>query len=357
MARALPRHLALLRERFDIELTVFLEDRRELVASLHPDVGLLADEVVELTLAGGKRLRPAFAYWGFRGGGGGDGTDIIRACVALELLHTFALLHDDIMDGSPTRRARAAAWVRFTDLHAREGWRGDPGHFGVSAAILAGDLALMWADEMLACSRFPAERLMAGFDPFTMMRVEVTAGQYLDLLEAHRGHTDEATARRICTLKSGLYTVERPLHIGLALAGGLDHLRDVYTAYGNPLGQAFQLRDDVLGVFGDPDETGKPSDDDLREGKETVLVAKARAKARPSDRRTLDNLLGARDLTEDGISELRRILVESRALADTEDLIASLAGEAAMALDGTVLEGGARDALISLAEFVASRDT
>lgn len=345
-----------LRDRFDSELSTFLTEQRKLVLDLHPDLGPLVDEVVDLTMAPAKRLRPTFCYWGFRGGGGADGPEIVRACLALELLHSFALLHDDIMDGSRLRRGRPVAWLAFSDLHAREGWRGDAHGFGLSAAILAGDLALMWADALLAGASFPAQQVMAGFDAFTLMRIEVTAGQYLDLLEARRGYTDEAMARRVCELKSGRYTVERPLHIGLALTGGHAQLHEVFSRYGNPLGQAFQIRDDILGVFGEPCLTGKSNDDDLREGKETVLVAKAREKASPSGRRLLDQLLGSPDLGASDLAELRRVLVESGARAETEELVDELVAEAVEALDGAPLGDEESGALRELATYVGFRD-
>ena len=351
-----PGGIAALRERFDAELAIYLKEQREHVLSLDADLEPLVDEVVQLTLSGGKRLRPAFCYWGFRGGGGADGPDIVRAALALELLHTFALLHDDIMDGSRIRKFRPSAWLSFGDLHARSAWRRGRQNFGVSAAILAGDLALMWADDLFGTTRLAPDRVLAGLGLFTTMRVEVTAGQYLDLVEAHRGQTDEAAARRVCTLKSGRYTVERPLQIGLALAGGDAELHAAFAAYGNPLGQAFQIRDDVLGVFGDPDTTGKPNDDDFREGKETVLVAKARQAASPSDRDTLDRLLGAPDLDDDGVAELRRILVESGALAATLRLIDALVSEAVAGIERAALPTPVRDALVELAEYVGQRD-
>jgi geranylgeranyl diphosphate synthase, type I len=352
-----PGGLHSLRDRFEEELERFLKDQSDLVIGLHADIQPLIQEVVELTLVGGKRLRPTFCYWGFRAGGGTDGPEIVRASLAFELLHTFALIHDDIMDGSRMRRGRPTAWVTFRDLHARSAWR-DSGRrdFGVSAAVLAGDLALMWADGLLASAGFSAGRVLTAFDLFTLMRVEVMAGQFLDLLEGHRGHTDEATARRICTLKAGRYTVERPLQVGLALVGGDAVLHDTFGAYGNPLGQAFQMRDDVLGVFGDPDATGKPADDDLREGKETVLVAKAREHASPGDREALDELLGSPDLDDAGVEELRRILVDSGALAETLALIDSLAAQATTALQGAPLDGEVSQALTELAGYVATRD-
>ena len=345
-----------LRDRFDGELALFLKEQSEALLELHSDLQPMVDEVVELTLAGGKRLRPSFCYWGHRGGGGADGPDIVKAALALELLHTFALIHDDIMDGSAVRRSRPAAWVALGRLSVQHEWRETLSDFGVSAAILAGDLALMWADLLLATAEFPADRRLAAFDLFTLMRVEVTAGQYLDLVEAHRGHTDEAAARHICTLKSGRYTVERPLQIGLVLAGGDRRLHEVFAAYGNPLGQAFQIRDDILGVFGDPVLTGKPADSDLREGKETVLVAKARDRATPDDAALLDRLLGAPDLDEHGVAELRRVLVQSGALADAQALVHELAAEATSALDGAPLDAEVRDALVDLAAYVAERD-
>jgi geranylgeranyl diphosphate synthase type I len=228
----------------------------------------------ELVAAGGKRLRPAFCHWAFVGAGGrADDSTVVDAGAAIELLHTFALVHDDVMDGSDRRRGLPSIHRRFIDLHHEAGWHGEARRFGEGSAILVGDFAFVYADVLMASAPAVARPV------FDELRIELCVGQYLDLAATAAGGRDPGQARRIEWYKSGKYTVERPLHLGAALAGRLHDLRAPLSAVGLPLGEAFQLRDDLLGVFGDPAVTGKPVGDDLREGKLTPLVASAASRA------------------------------------------------------------------------------
>jgi geranylgeranyl diphosphate synthase, type I len=264
------------RARVDRELAALLDQELSALGFLGADAGPVTDALSRFALEGGKRLRPAFVYWGYRGAGGApDGpaaeAAVVAAC-SVELLHACAMVHDDVMDGSEVRRGRPAMHVGFADLHRRLGWRGDPAAFGEGAAVLMGNLAFTWADVALVDAGLPGDRLAAALRAFNRLRSELMGGQYLDLVEAARGAPGEAAVRRVLQYKSGRYTIQRPLHLGHAIAGGDAALLAAYSAYGLPLGEAFQLRDDVLGVFGEPGVTGKPAGDDLREGKETYLV-------------------------------------------------------------------------------------
>ena len=304
----------------------------------------------DLVLAGGKRLRPAFCHWAYVGAGGcPDDASVIDAGAALELLHTFALVHDDIMDGSATRRGTDTIHVQFEAGHALDGWRGEARRFGEGVAILVGDLAFVYADQLLAGAPTAAHQV------FTELRLEVNVGQYLDLLGTARGRVDECTARRISRFKSGKYTVERPLHLGAALAGRLDDLAAPLSAYGLPLGEAFQLRDDLLGIFGDGDVTGKPVGEDLREGKPTLLFAMAVERASGADAAVLARY-GAPDLDEDDVAALQDVLLSSGAVETVEGNIDRLVAEAVQALDDAEIDDAARQALVELAYYVAGRD-
>ncbi len=313
---------------------------RDVAPELDPFV-----EILSGLLSGGKRLRPAFCYWGWRGAGAPDGDEIVRAAASLELLHACALIHDDVMDGSDTRRGRPAAHRRFAQLHRSAGWLGPADAFGTGGAILLGDLCLSWADELLYGSGMADAALRSAKPVFDEMRTELMAGQYLDLLEQATGAGSVDGAMRVLRYKSAKYTVERPLQLGAALAGGAAGLHQAYSAYGLPLGEAFQLRDDVLGVFGDPAETGKPAGDDLREGKRTLLVAFALAEAAPAGAEVLRSRLGDPGLDEAGVDDLRTVITTSGALVRVEDLIARLTGQALDALEqagpGLVAEPGA----------------
>jgi geranylgeranyl diphosphate synthase type I len=258
-------------------------------------------------------------------------------------------VHDDIMDGSATRRGTDTIHVQFEAGHALDGWRGEARRFGEGVAILVGDLAFVYADQLLAGAPPAAHQV------FTELRVEVNVGQYLDLLGTARGRVNEGTARRISRFKSGKYTVERPLHLGAALAGRLDDLAAPLSAYGLPLGEAFQLRDDLLGVFGDDEVTGKPVGEDLREGKPTLLYAMAVQQASPADAAALARY-GAPDLDDDDVAALQDALLASGAVETVEGNIDRLVAEAVEALDTADLTGEAREALVELAYYVAGRD-
>ncbi len=304
----------------------------------------------DLVTAGGKRLRPAFCHCGFLAAGGMAGTDeIIDAGAALELVHTFALVHDDVMDGSDARRGAASVHRAFADMHGARGWRGESRRFGEGMAILVGDFALTYAD-VLARGLAPDARCV-----YDELRVELCVGQSLDLTGTARRLTDSATARRIATYKSGKYTVERPLHLGAAIAGGLDSLGGALSDIGLPLGEAFQLRDDVLGVFGDEVATGKPVGDDLREGKLTPLVAIATKRAVGSERSLLARL-GAADLDTDEIKAMQDLFVSSGTLREVELAIDRLVAEAQTAIACAPMPDAARVLLDGLAEYVARRD-
>ncbi len=302
-----------------------------------------------LVLAGGKRLRPAFCHWAYRGAGGGPDDDlVVDVGAALELLHTFALVHDDVMDGSERRRGGAAVHTQFVDRHRATGWRGEDRRFGEGAAILVGDFAFVYADQLMARAPDDARAI------YDELRIELCVGQYLDLVGTASGGRDAATARRIEWYKSGKYTVERPLHLGAALAGRPD-LAPALSAFGLPLGEAFQLRDDILGVFGDSEVTGKPVGEDLREGKLTPLVAFAAERAEGADRLLLDRL-GATDLRDDEIDALRDLLVRCGAVREAEARIERLVAESLAALERADLTDEATQALTALGTFVAWRD-
>lgn len=328
-----------------------------LLSEVSPDLDPLVEALAAL-LAGGKRLRPAFAYWGWRGAHGDDALDdaALTAAAGLEFLQACALIHDDVMDGSDTRRGLPAAHRRFAGVHRDEQWLGSPEAFGVGAAILLGDLCLSWADEVIFSSPFPSEDLDRAKIVYDEMRTELMAGQYLDLLEQARGGGSVERALRVVRYKSAKYTIERPLHLGAALAGASASITAAYSGYGLPLGEAFQLRDDILGVFGDPSETGKPAGDDLREGKRTVLVATAMERSSAEQASIIRRHLGDPGLDTDGVAALREIITETGALADTEAMIEGLLTQALNALDSADIQEQAREVLRGLA-FAATRRT
>ena len=346
-----------LRARVQKVLDEFLARQDESLAAVSPDLASLMAAVTDL-LRGGKRLRSAFCYWGWRGAGSDDDADddpIVRIAGALEMFQAAALLHDDVMDGSDTRRGRPTAHRRLAELHREHGWEGSPDAFGVAGAILAGDLCLSWSDEMFTGAGLPASQLARGRGTFDRMRTELMAGQYLDMFEQVQPATTMARARHVIRYKSAQYTVEQPLVLGGSLAGAPAELLARYSEFGLALGEAFQLRDDVLGVFGDPIETGKPAGDDLREGKRTTLVAAALDRAGERDEATVRRLLGRPDLDESGVAELRQVIVGTGALDHVEQLITARLGEALAALEATPVTPAAAVALRELAVAATAR--
>jgi geranylgeranyl diphosphate synthase type I len=344
-----PAALLEVTDRVDARLAEVLEAERSRWVAIDPTLAEPFDVLAELVLVGGKRLRPAFFHWAHVGAGGTPWSPAaIDAAAAIEMLHAFALAHDDIMDASASRRGHPTVHVRFADLHREAGWQGDADHFGEAVAILVGDMAHVMADH-----------LMAGRSPqiahiWDELRLEVNVGQYLDVLAGARGHADEVEARRILEYKTGRYSVERPLQLGVALAGRPELVDAGLAAYGRPVGVAFQLRDDLLGAFGDATVTGKPVGDDLREGKPTPLLAAARRLADHAQVAVLERA-GCADLGDDELAAMQAILVETGAAAAIEAEIDSLTAGALAALDRLELVGGACDALRDLAHFVAYR--
>jgi geranylgeranyl diphosphate synthase type I len=347
--------LAAFRAAVQTALDSFLDVQAERLAALGPDAARLVGAAYE-AVSGGKRLRASFCYWGFRAvqEEGYDEQRIVRAAAALELLHASALVHDDYMDASDTRRGRPAAHRAFEAQHRDAGWGGGPEQYGAAAAILLGDLLLSWADELLRGCGFEEARVLEALGYLDTTRSEVIAGQFLDVSVQARRASDVDAAMTVLRYKSAKYSVERPLHIGAALAGGSPEVFASLSDFGLPLGEAFQLRDDLLGVFGDPAVTGKPAGDDLVEGKRTVLVALALDHAPAEAARILDERLGTGlDATE--IDRLRGIIEESGAHARVEAMIGDLTARCLQALDIAPVTATARTELRKLAEAATQR--
>jgi geranylgeranyl diphosphate synthase type I len=347
-----------LRSSVSAALTGFLDRQRDVLAAMDPRLAPVVDEVCELA-DGGKRLRPAFAYWGWRGatptGHAEDEAAVLTAVAALEFVHASALVHDDVMDGADTRRGRPATHIGFAARHAVENLTGDGELFGTGAAILVGDLALVWSDELLRCSGLSPAALSRARIVWDTMRTEVTAGQYLDLLRAAGGLPGPDGALKVARYKSAGYTVQRPLQLGAAIAGAGADVVEAYTAIGLPLGEAFQLRDDVLGVFGDPAVTGKSADDDLREGKQTLLVALAEEATDDAGRRLLQERLGNADCGPEQFDALRQLLRTTGSLARVEERITERTALARSAIAAAPIADDARAALDALAVAATTR--
>lgn len=337
---------------------------KEINQTLHFEVNRLAKEIIEIDdqllpvanafneyLGEGKRFRPIFALLGYIGGGGQLSPEIYKAVSALEFLQASALIHDDLMDSSDTRRGKPSIHKQFELQHGAK--------FGAAAAILIGDLALIWSEQVLQESAY---RNLANVNEpevnkvFAKMRSELMAGQFLDVYEQTQREFSVERSLKIARYKSGKYSIERPLHFGAALTGRRDltNLYQIYSEYGLPLGEAFQLRDDLLGVFGDPETTGKPAGDDLIEGKRTALIAYAFDRGSERAKKLLLEKLG-HELSDSEIAQLREAIEETGAVIHVEDLIEKLSECALDALSGYSFESAeiAPEAKALLEEMVS----
>jgi geranylgeranyl diphosphate synthase type I len=327
---------------------IFAEQRRQW-APLDPWLVELVDRLAGFVLGSGKRLRPLFCAYGYLAAGGtGQPATLVDTAAALELLHSFALLHDDVMDGSPTRRGRPSLHRHLADLHLAEGYAGDARRFGEGMAVLVGDLGFAMAHRLTA--ELPSPTL----EIWHQLGNELVMGQFLDIAGAARGGASTRRALTIARYKSGSYTVERPLQLGATLAGLPVGAAGHMFPFAQPLGEAFQLRDDLLGAFGDEASTGKPSGDDLRQGKVTVLLAVARRRAGRRSAAVLDRV-GQPGLGEADLAEVRRVLVECGARAEVERMISARFRAALEALEAAPLADGVSRALAELAARILWR--
>ncbi|WP_068266717.1 polyprenyl synthetase family protein [Janibacter limosus] len=358
-----PLDLADLRSRVQDRIDTELDRWEVELAEIGPDVADLTGPVRTL-LQGGKRLRAGFAYWGWRAAGREDHEGAVSLAASMELFQAAALIHDDVMDDSETRRGLPAMHRTLARAHSERLWHGDPDRFGVAGAILAGNLCLGWCDDLYADSGLPPESLAAARPAFERMRGQLMAGQFLDIITSMRPwhELDDAErierSRHVIRYKSAKYSIEHPLLIGATAGGASDSDLAALSRYGLALGEAFQLRDDVLGVFGDPEVTGKPAGDDLREGKRTVLIARTLAGADDVATTKVDQWLGAPDLGAEEVEAFRELIVETGALDGVERDIADGAETARAALaEATGVADPARSVLADLVDVTTARST
>ncbi|MHA7651385.1 polyprenyl synthetase family protein [Mycobacterium sp. ML4] len=303
---------------------------------------------------GGKCLRSTFMYLGWLCGAPASDA-ALSATSSLELLHAFALLQDDVMDDSPSRRGLPAAHMQFTRWHSEHGLSGCSRRFGESAAVLLGDLCLIWAEQMLRDCGLSRHQLQRAWPRYDAMRTELAVGQFADLvLDLRRLPTLDAVLN-VARLKSGNYTVRRPLEIGAAMAGCSDRTLARLGEYGSAVGEAFQLRDDVLGIFGSPSTTGKPNGGDLLERKATSVMVAAYELADGATRRQFGDLIESHHLTDDDLEHWRGLIFATGAVQRIEELIADRVAIARKALDNSGIDGTMSGALASMAGVCTRR--
>ena len=339
----------------DRVLEEFLDEKARQLHEVDPALDALVTTARDAVL-GGKRLRPTFAYWGWRGvvGPGAPAAPVLPALAAFELLHAFALVHDDVMDDSPRRRGRATAHVALTDWHVGRRLTGDAAGFGRSAAILVGDLCLVWADELIATAGLPGDVVLAARRVYDRTRVDAVAGQFLDLLGEVSRVWSLDRAELVTRLKTACYTVVGPLLFGAELSAYADQAaKRAYARYGMAVGEAFQLRDDLLDAYGDPVATGKPVGADLRRGKPTPLLELARTMADRRQRTELERELGRGPAADP--ARLARLVRWSGAVDRVERMITDRVAEAHAALADAPIDPEARRELERLARVATDR--
>ena len=346
-----------MRSAVEEELSIFLNRESAYLNSISSDLSPVSDSLTSFLLDSGKRLRPLFAYAGFAAAGGGLEKSVTRAMAALELLQACALIHDDLMDGSDTRRGKPSIHRHFESVHVQEQLDGFAPQYGLSAAVLLGDLALVWSDQMLNTAGLTTEQYARVMPFYNEMRVELMAGQFLDIHEQTQKDTSVDRSMKIARFKSGKYTIERPLHLGAAMTSGSKEITHALSAYGLPLGEAFQLRDDLLGVFGDPSVTGKPAGDDLREGKRTVLIAMTNERQSDAQREIARKYFGKPDIDAAGVAILQEIIESTGARAELEATIDRLTEESLTAAQSQVFTDDGKALLVELANIATKRSS
>jgi geranylgeranyl diphosphate synthase, type I len=341
-----------LRRKVLTHLTEFVAGR--CTAELDESGVEVAGDVLMKFVAGGKCLRSTFMYLGWLAGAQ-DSDEALFASAGLELLHAFALLQDDVMDAASWRRGRPAAHIQFGQWHRNRQLSGPAERFGESAAILLGDLCLIWAEQMLRECGIDHRRLQRAWPRYDAMRTELALGQFADLASDIRDLPSMNSVLKVARRKSGNYTVRRPLEIGAAMSGCSDRTVAGLGRYGEAVGEAFQLRDDLLGVFGAETVTGKPSGQDLIERKATSVVIAAHDLADAPTRRQLTELMNTGDLDDNAIERWRTLIVTTGAVQRIEDMISSRVSSALNELDDLRIGEPVRAGLTNMAAVCAER--
>ena len=341
-----------LRRKVLTHVTEFVSER--CAAELDESGVEVAGDILLTFVTGGKCLRSTFMYLGWLAGAA-DSDEALFAAAGLELLHAFALLQDDVMDASSSRRGRPAAHIQFSQWHRKRQLSGPADRFGESAAILLGDLCLIWAEQMLRESGVEYRRLQQAWPRYDAMRTELALGQFADLASDVRDLPSMAAVLEMARRKSGNYTVRRPLEIGAAMSGCSDRTISGLGRYGEAVGEAFQLRDDVLGVFGAETVTGKPDGQDLIERKASSVVIAAHQLADRSSRRQLTDLMNSGDLDDSAIERWRNLIVKTGAVQWIDDKIDDRVSSALEALDKLWIDDQVRAALTNMAVVCTER--
>ena len=322
-----------------------------------PLAGEAVKMIADFTLSGGKRIRPALVYYGYLALGGKPGFEIIEASMGIELTHSFFLIHDDIIDRDETRHGVATLHEQYKKIGQKIAPRKDNHHFGNSMAMIAGDMAAAMANEIMFNAKFPPEIIIRALDKLQNIVYVTIPGEMLDVVLEMKGGAKEEEIMRMYEGKTSRYTFEGPLHLGAILFGANDKQLRSFSDYAIPLGKAFQIQDDILGVFGDEQKLGKPVGSDVIEGKQTVLVARIMEKGANGQKEIVKKYLGKRDLSKDELELFRQAVRESGALEYARELAKKLVGEALEALSKIEFKNeDAKEFLGGIASYIVERE-
>lgn len=312
--------------------------------------------VRKIILAGGKRLRPAFMYYGYLAAGGREKDKIIKTSIGIELVHTFLLIHDDIIDKDKKRHGLDTINFRYEKLGKKFFRQINPGHFGNSMAIIFGDMVAALGNQVIFNSDFNPALIVKALHKLQTIISATVVGQARDVYMEYRKRTTEKEVLKMYEYKTAKYTIEGPLHLGAILAGADDKLLKVFSAYAIPVGIAFQIQDDILGVFGDEKKLGKPVGSDVRQGKYTILVAKAIEKAGGKQKDIIKNILGKNDLTKNELEIFRNMIIETGALSYAKNMAVKLANQGKRAIEKEKINPEAKEFLTGIAEYMVKRE-
>jgi len=350
------RELQNYKNTIDRKLAEYFAERIKQAEELDDLAVQSAKNVRDLTLAGGKRLRAAFMYWGYKAAGGKDDEKIIEASMSIELTHIFLLIHDDIIDRDSFRHGVPAMHKVYEKMAKRLYLKKDPQHFGNSMAMIVGDIAAAAGNEIIFNARFAPEKILKALAKLQKIVSVTVTGEMMDVVLEARGKASEEEIRRVHENKTAKYTIEGPLHLGALLAGAKGKILDDLSAYAVPVGIAFQVQDDILGVFGSEKKMGKPVCSDLREGKQTFLVVKAMEMGSGSDRRLINRLLGNKNVSVEEIESFKEVLRKTGSLSYSQNLARSLVDKGKKALEKSAIQKDAKDFMIGIADYIVNRE-
>lgn len=344
------------KEEFDVFLKDFFLRKIEEIKVDDELVAGVLEHASKITLSGGKRLRPALMYYGYLAAGGEKDEKIMKAAMSVELLHSFLLIHDDIIDRDEKRHDVETTHVRYSDLGKKLNPLKDSDHFGNSIAIIAGDMMHAYGNIALYDAGFESKLVLKALKNLQSIVNITIIGESQDVYIEYRGSATEKDVLNVYRNKTAKYTIEGPLHTGAILAGADQSMLDDFTAFSIPLGVAFQIQDDILGVFGSEEKIGKPLGSDIEEGKQTILVVKALEMGNDNQKTIVRELLGKKGLTREEVEEFKKAIEESGALDYARKLSQKYIQEAKNGIENMEIEKEPKDFLVGVADYMTNRE-